>query len=85
VGQYCKSQIRYIYRENALIDSRIYGIRYALMSYFAYRIRNTEAYLKKLNKERDATIERLKEATKYNSTQQLLEKYGASTEGATAR
>lgn len=56
----------------------IYGIRYALMSYFEYRIRNTEAYLKKLNKERDATIERLKEATKYNSTQQLLEKYGAS-------
>jgi hypothetical protein len=48
------------------------------MSYFDYRIRNTEAYLKKLNKERDATIERLKEATKYNSTQQLLEKYGAS-------
>jgi hypothetical protein len=48
------------------------------MSYFDYRIRNTENYLKKLNKERDATIERLKEATKYNSTQQLLEKYGAS-------
>ncbi|EDU51492.1 conserved hypothetical protein [Pyrenophora tritici-repentis Pt-1C-BFP] len=56
----------------------IYGLRYALMSYFDYRIRNTELYLKKLNKERDATIERLKEATKYNSTQQLLEKYGAS-------
>jgi hypothetical protein len=53
-------------------------MRYALMSYFDYRIRNTENYLKKLNKERDATIERLKEATKYNSTQQLLEKYGAS-------
>ncbi|KAF1842181.1 uncharacterized protein K460DRAFT_320008 [Cucurbitaria berberidis CBS 394.84] len=56
----------------------IYGIRYALTSYFDYRISNTDLYLKKLNKERDATIERLKEATKYNSTQQLLEKYGAS-------
>jgi len=56
----------------------IYGIRYALTSYFDYRISNTENYLKKLNKERDTTIERLKEATKYNSTQQLLEKYGAS-------
>jgi hypothetical protein len=56
----------------------IYGIRYALTSYFDYRISNTTAYLKKLNKERDATIERLKDATKYNSTQQLLEKYGAS-------
>lgn len=56
----------------------IYGVRYALLSYFDYRIRNTDAYLKKLNKEREATIERLKESTKYNSTQQLLEKYGAS-------
>lgn len=56
----------------------IYGFRYALTSYFDYRISGTDAYLKKLNKERDATIERLKEATKYNSTQQLLEKYGAS-------
>jgi hypothetical protein len=56
----------------------IYGIRYALTSYFDYRISNTDKFLKKLNKDRDATIERLKEATKYNSTQQLLEKYGAS-------
>lgn len=61
-----------------LTCGRIYGIRYALTSYFDYRIRGTDAYLKKLNLERDATIERLKEATKYNSTQQLLEKYGAS-------
>lgn len=56
----------------------IYGIRYALTSYFDYRINNTDKFLKKLHKEREATIERLKEATKYNSTQQLLEKYGAS-------
>lgn len=53
-------------------------MRYALTSYFDYRISNTELYLKKLNKEREATIDQLKEATKYNSTQQLLEKYGAS-------
>lgn len=57
---------------------RIYCTRWALTSYYDYRISNTEVYLKKLNKDRDATIERLKEATKYNSTQQLLEKYGAS-------
>ncbi|KAF2633911.1 hypothetical protein BU25DRAFT_427325 [Macroventuria anomochaeta] len=56
----------------------IYLVRYALTCYFDYRISNTDAYLRKLNKERDATINRLKEATKYNSTQQLLEKYGAS-------
>jgi hypothetical protein len=61
-----------------LTTTSIYGIRYALTSYFDYRITNTEKYLKKLNKDRDATIERLKESTKYNSTQQLLEKYGAS-------
>ncbi|KAH6616442.1 hypothetical protein C7974DRAFT_365757 [Boeremia exigua] len=56
----------------------IYVVRYALTGYFDYRIANTDAYVAKLNKERDATIARLKEATKYNSTQQLLEKYGAS-------
>ncbi len=53
-------------------------MRYALTSYFDYRISNTDAYIAKLTKERDATIERLKESTKYNSTQQLLEKYGGS-------
>ena len=56
----------------------IYLVRYAFASYFDYRLSNTDAYIAKLNKERDATINRLKEATKYNSTQQLLEKYGAS-------
>ena len=56
--------------------SRIYLVRLALTTYYDYRISSTEAYLKKLTKERDATIDRLKEATKYNSTQQLLEKYG---------
>jgi hypothetical protein len=47
-----------------------------LTTYYDWRITSTEAYIKKLTKERDATIDRLKEATKYNSTQQLLEKYG---------
>lgn len=58
----------------------IYAIRYALTSYFEYRIKGTDAYLKKLNRERDAAIDRFKEATKFNSTQKLLEKYGASPE-----
>ncbi|KAF1959676.1 hypothetical protein CC80DRAFT_405622 [Byssothecium circinans] len=56
----------------------IYGTRTLMTSYYDYRISNTDAYIKKLIKERDTTIERLKEATKYNSTQQLLEKYGSS-------
>jgi len=64
--------------ELLLMLRSIYLVRYALTSYFDYRISNTDAYIAKLNKERDATINRLKEATKYNSTQQLLEKYGAS-------
>ncbi|KAF2712500.1 hypothetical protein K504DRAFT_373776 [Pleomassaria siparia CBS 279.74] len=56
----------------------IYLVRTSMTTYYDYRISNTVIYLKTLNKERDDTIERLKEATKYNSTQQLLEKYSPS-------
>ncbi|KAJ9649745.1 hypothetical protein H2199_000524 [Coniosporium tulheliwenetii] len=55
----------------------IYGVRTALTAFYNYRISNTQAYLDGLYKERDATIEKLKAATKYNITQQLLEKYGS--------
>lgn len=55
----------------------IYLTRTSLTRYYDYRISNTDAYIKSLSKERDETIESLKEATKYNSTQQLLEKYGS--------
>ncbi|KAF7585443.1 hypothetical protein BBP40_010902, partial [Aspergillus hancockii] len=54
----------------------IYAIRAAGSKYFDYRINNTHRYLDDLQKQRDETIEKLKVATKYNSTQQLLEKYG---------
>lgn len=54
----------------------IYSVRTALTTFFDWRISSNDAYIQKLTKERDATIDRLKEATKYNSTQQLLEKYG---------
>lgn len=53
-------------------------MRKALTAFYDYRIANTQAYLDNLYKERDNTIEKLKAATKYNSTQQLLEKYGSS-------
>ncbi|KAF2871868.1 hypothetical protein BDV95DRAFT_594164 [Massariosphaeria phaeospora] len=59
----------------------IYLVRTSLTTYYDYRISNTELYLKNLNKARDTAIERLKEATKYNSTQQLLEKYSSSPKG----
>ncbi|EEH39125.2 hypothetical protein PAAG_01587 [Paracoccidioides lutzii Pb01] len=54
----------------------IYAIRLGLDKYYHYRISGTQKHLEELHKQRDATIEKLKEATKYNSTQQLLEKYG---------
>ncbi|KAF2432721.1 hypothetical protein EJ08DRAFT_658719 [Tothia fuscella] len=55
----------------------LYGGRKLLSLWYDYRISNTQDYLDSINKERDATIEKLKTATKYNSTQQLLEKYGS--------
>ncbi|PGG97952.1 hypothetical protein GX51_07065 [Blastomyces parvus] len=57
----------------------IYVVRLGLDKYYQYRISGTQHYLDELHKQRDATIEKLKEATKYNSTQQLLEKYGGDS------
>ena len=54
----------------------IYGVRTALDAYYNYRLSNTQNSLNELYKQRETTIERLKAATKYNSTQQLLDKYG---------
>ncbi|OJD26321.1 hypothetical protein ACJ73_02307 [Blastomyces percursus] len=57
----------------------IYVVRLGLVKYYQYRISGTQHHLDELHKQRDATIEKLKEATKYNSTQQLLEKYGGDS------
>ncbi|EQL30564.1 hypothetical protein BDFG_06958 [Blastomyces dermatitidis ATCC 26199] len=57
----------------------IYVVRLGLDKYYQYRISGTQHHLDELHKQRDATIEKLKEATKYNSTQQLLEKYGGDS------
>ncbi|KAE8153395.1 hypothetical protein BDV25DRAFT_127323 [Aspergillus avenaceus] len=57
----------------------IYAVRTVGSKYFDYRINKTLAYLDDLQKQRDETIEKLKVATKYNSTQQLLEKYAGET------
>ncbi|KAF2725099.1 hypothetical protein K431DRAFT_203803, partial [Polychaeton citri CBS 116435] len=54
----------------------IYGVRLALETYYTWRLSKREQYLAGLHQERDKVIARLKDATKYNSTQQLLEKYG---------
>lgn len=58
--------------------TRIYLIRMALTAYYTYRIDTVTQRLEAQQAERTKTIEKLKAATKYNSTQQLLEKYGAA-------
>lgn len=56
----------------------IYAVRTSLDAYYNYRLANSQNYLNELVKQREAKIEKLKEATKYNSTQQLLDKYGGT-------
>jgi len=48
-----------------------------LTLYYDYRIAKNQEYLDSLNKERDTTIDKLKAATKYNSTQELIDKYSS--------
>ncbi|KAI9721058.1 MAG: hypothetical protein M1812_002539 [Candelaria pacifica] len=54
----------------------IYLIRLAFKTYYDYRTTKVQAHLDGLNKQRGSTIDKLKAATNYNTTQQLLEKYG---------
>ncbi|WPH03062.1 Hypothetical protein R9X50_00593600 [Acrodontium crateriforme] len=56
----------------------IYAVRTSLDAYYNYRLTNSQNYLNELVKQREAKIEKLKDATKYNSTQQLLDKYGGT-------
>ncbi|KKA22307.1 hypothetical protein T310_3637 [Rasamsonia emersonii CBS 393.64] len=61
----------------------IYAVRAVASKFFEYRISKTQNQLDELHKQRDETIEKLKIATKYNSTQQLLEKYGGESQKTT--
>ncbi|RPA83616.1 hypothetical protein BJ508DRAFT_413292 [Ascobolus immersus RN42] len=54
----------------------IYGVRRSLNFVFEYQINNAETSLEALKDEQKETIEKLKEATKFSSTQAILEKYG---------
>ncbi|PWY79195.1 hypothetical protein BO70DRAFT_387932 [Aspergillus heteromorphus CBS 117.55] len=54
----------------------IYLVRKTATLYYDYRVNNTQSYLDALHSQRDETIERLKKATLFNTTQQILEKYG---------
>ncbi|KAJ5301639.1 hypothetical protein PENANT_c002G04623 [Penicillium antarcticum] len=57
----------------------IYAVRTTSSRVFNYRINRLQRHLDDLHKQREETIEKLKVATKYNSTQQLLEKYGGES------
>lgn len=59
-----------------LITCRIYLVRTGIATYYTFRIDTVTQRLEDQQAERAKTIDKLKTATKYNSTQQLLEKYG---------
>lgn len=54
----------------------VYIGRLSLNTYYMYRIDTIRQYLEERQAERIKTIEKLKAATKYNTTHELLEKYG---------
>jgi len=56
--------------------NRIYLVRFGIYTYYTYRIDSATQRLEDQQSERAKTIDKLKAATKYNSTQELLEKYG---------
>lgn len=57
---------------------RIYAVRFGLTKFYNYRTSKAEFYLEELHQQREETIEKLKDATRYNTTQELLKKYGDS-------
>lgn len=64
--------------QNTANYSRMYLVRTAIASYYTYRIDSVTSRLEEQQTQRAKTIDKLKAATKYNSTQQLLEKYGGA-------
>ncbi|KAI1260408.1 hypothetical protein F5Y18DRAFT_405871 [Xylariaceae sp. FL1019] len=58
----------------------IYLVRTATNAYYSYRLDNLETRLKAQQAERTKTIQKLKDTTKYDSTLELLEKYGGGSE-----
>ncbi len=57
----------------------VYGVRRVLALYFDWQIARRQGYLDRLVKERDQKIAQLKKATRYDTTQELLNKYGGVT------
>ncbi|UNI22200.1 hypothetical protein JDV02_008111 [Purpureocillium takamizusanense] len=63
----------------------IYLVRALTTAYSTFRIESVSARLKEQQDERAKTIQKLKDATKYDSTLELLEKYGGGDAGDSPR
>lgn len=62
----------------------IYSTRVLVSSYYNFRIESLSSRLKEQQEERSKTIQKLKDATRYDSTLELIEKYGGG-EGKSAK
>ncbi|RMD40808.1 hypothetical protein DV735_g4348, partial [Chaetothyriales sp. CBS 134920] len=56
----------------------ILAVRQLITLFFDWRIARQQSYLEQLQQQREEKIADLKKATKYDSTQELLQKYGAA-------
>jgi endoplasmic reticulum junction formation protein lunapark len=56
----------------------IYVVRRGISVFYDWRISQQQAHIEALQKQRDAKIADLKKATRYDSTQELLQKYGGA-------
>lgn len=56
----------------------IYGVRKAITATFGWSIARQQSNVERLQKQREEKITELKKATRYDSTQELLQKYGGS-------
>lgn len=65
-------------RDADVSGNSIYTTRSTVAAYYTYRIESLSSQLKEQQTERAKTIKKLKEATKYDSTHELLEKYGGA-------
>jgi endoplasmic reticulum junction formation protein lunapark len=57
----------------------IYVVRSGITMFFDWRISQQQAHIEVLQKQRDTKIADLKKATRYDSTQELLQKYGGTS------
>jgi len=63
----------------------IYFVRRLISAYYNFRIDNTTSYLEDQQQERANTIQKLKDATRYDTTLELLAKYGGENRPGSAK